>query len=556
MSDDLDPAVDARFRAAVECHQLGRLEEATLLYCQILDDVPGHAPSLHMRGVLFIQLGQLGPAVEALSAAVAADPSKTEYRNDLGEAYRIAGNLDAAASAFLAVLEREPNHAPATANLGVVRHAQGVLDDAIALYRRAITLDPANANALTNLGVALQAIGQAGEARHVFGLARSLNPESAAIALNLGNLELTQGDPEAAESLYREALTLDPGSAAAQVNLGRALKEQGRIAEALSACGRARAMDPNLAAAHWNEALCRLLLGDFNRGWPGFLWRWAAEAVPPHGISTPEWDGKSLAGRDLLVHAEQGLGDTLQFIRFLPLLAAFEPKSVTVLVQPELIGIVRALAGVDRVIGPDASLEPYHCRVPLLDLPGWLGLRAADFAQAVPYLHADPMLIEQWRGRFATDRCKRVGLVWKGRPGHANDRNRSTRLETLLPLATSSQTQWVSLQRETTEEEEAALAKARIEALGRGLERMEDTAALISTLDLVVTVDTSVAHLAGALGKPFWLMLPAVPDWRWMLHRSDSPWYPSARLFRQQTRGDWSTVVTAIGIALKEAGLS
>ncbi len=553
MNDDPDPAFDSRFQAAVECHRAGRLDEANMLYRQILDDAPGHPPTLHMRGIVFLQLGQLQGAIDALQAAVAADQARTEYRNDLGEAYRVAGNLDAAAEAFIAILAAEPDHAPATANLGVVRHAQGLLEDACGLYRRAIRLDPSNANALTNLGVALQALGKTADARHALLSARALDPDNAAIALNLGNLEMTEGNLEAAEGLYRESLTLDPGSAAAQVNLGRALKEQGRIAEALSACGRARAMDPNLAAAHWNEALCRLLLGDFNRGWPGFLWRWAAEAVPPHGIAIPEWDGQSLAGRDLLVHAEQGLGDTLQFMRFLPLLAGFEPRSVTVLVQPELIGLVGSISGVDRVIGPDASLAPFQCRVPLLDLPGWFGLGAADYALSVPYLHADTLLVELWRSQFKSDRCKRIGVVWKGRPGHANDRNRSMQLETLLPLTVATDIRWISLQRETTDEEEVALAKANIQSLGRRLERMEETAALISALDLVLTVDTSVAHLAGALGKPFWLMLPAVPDWRWMLYRSDSPWYPSARLFRQQARGDWSAVIATIKQALMKS---
>jgi tetratricopeptide (TPR) repeat protein len=552
MTQASDPAVDARLQTALTCHQSGRLDEANALYRQILEEAPGHAPTLHLRGVLLLELGQHALAIESLQGAVAADRARPEYRNDLGEAYRLTGNLGAAADAFAAILADLPDHAPAIANLGVVRHAQGLLDEANALYRHAIALDPANANVLTNHGLALLVLGQEDEARRALEAARALDPDNAAVALNLGNLELTTGKPEAAEALYREALALDPGSAAAQVNLGRALKEQGRIAEALSACSRARTMAPNLAAAHWNEALCRLLLGDFNRGWPGFLWRWAADAVPPHGIALPEWDGKSLAGRDLLVHAEQGLGDTLQFIRFLPLLAAFEPKSVTVLVQPELIGLVRSMACVDDVIGPDAPLDRYHCRLALLDLPGWLGLRAADFGLSVPYLRADPALVGQWQQRLGTDAVRRIGLVWKGRPGHANDRNRSMRLHDLLPLTDVPGTRWVSLQRETTDDEEAALAKAGIPSLGRGLDRLEETAALIMALDLVVTVDTSVAHLAGALGQPFWLMLPVVPDWRWMLHRADSPWYPSARLFRQQVRGDWPGVVRAIGDALKQ----
>lgn len=551
MTNSPDSPTDAGFAAAVERHRSGRLEEAMALYRQILEAAPGHPPTLHMLGVLALQLGQPAAAIDALKAAVAADEARTEYRNDLGEAYRLAGDLAAAGDAFAAVIAQSPDHAPATGNLGIVRHAQGRLDEACALYRRAIALESSNANALTNLGVALQSLGKPDEARKALDAARAIAPENAAIALNLGNLELGDGLPETAEGLYREALALDPGSAAAQVNLGRALKEQGRVAEALSACVRAKAMDPNLPATHWNEGLCRLLLGDFKRGWPGFQWRWAADAVPPHGLTVPQWDGTSLAGRHILVHAEQGLGDTLQFIRFVPLLARLEPASVTVMVQPELIGLLNGLPGIDRVVGPGAPLDPYQCRVPLLDLPGWFGLGAADFAASVPYVTADPLAVERWLARLEGDTSRRIGLVWKGRPGHANDRNRSMTLETLLPLAATPGTRWSSLQRETTAAEDAVLEAANIAALGPMFASLEETAAAIAALDLVITVDTSVAHLAGALGKPVWVMLPAVPDWRWLLHRSDSPWYPTARLFRQPTRGDWHSVVAAISTELR-----
>lgn len=550
MTESPDTAPDPRYQAAVERHRSGRLEEAMTLYRQVLESAPGHPPTLHMLGCLALQLGQYPAAIDALAAAVAADGARADYRNDLGEAYRQAGDAESAAEAYTGALALDPGHAPATNNLGIIRHAQGRLDEACALYRRAIDIDPQNADAVTNLGVALQALGQIEEARTTLLAARKLAPAAAAIALNLGNLELGVGAVEAAEALYREALTLDPDSAPAQVNLGRALKEQGRVAEALSACVRARTMAPGLAAAHWNEGLCRLLLGDFKRGWPGFLWRWAAAAVPPHGLDLPEWDGTLLRGRHLLVHAEQGLGDTIQFIRFVPLLARFEPASVTVMVQPGLIDLVASLPGIDRVIGPQAAPAGVDLRVPLLDLPGWFGLGAADFAVGVPYLHADTTAAARWKAALDGAPGRRIGVVWKGRADHANDRNRSMRLDDLLPLAATPGTRWFSLQRETSADEEAALAAAGIEALGPRFTDMADTAAALAALDLVISVDTSIAHLAGALGRPVWVMLPAVPDWRWLLNRADSPWYPAARLFRQPQRGDWKSVVGALGAAL------
>jgi Flp pilus assembly protein TadD len=551
MIGNADPAIDARFREAIGAHEQGRHEAAFALYKTILEEAPGYPPALHMLGVLALEFGQVDAAVEALRAAATAAPERTDYRNDLGEALRHAGDLESAADAFVQVLEIEPGHAGARNNLGIVRHAQGRLDEAVALYREAIALAPDNVHALTNLGVALQASGDASGARRALDAALAAAPENAAVLLNLGNLELGEGMPEKAEALYRQIIEGDPRSAPAHVNLGRALKEQGRVAEALSACVSARGLDPSLPAAHWNEGLCRLLLGDYARGWQGFAWRERAEAVPPHGLPHPAWNGEPLAGRHLLVHAEQGLGDTLQFVRFVPRLQSFEPASVTVLCQSPVVDLIAQVAGIGKVVGPEASLEGVDLRVPLLDLPRHLRIALPDLVTDAPYLFADPAKTALWQARFAQMPRPRVGLVWKGRPQHANDRNRSMPLAALAAAFQVPGITWFSLQLDPTSTEAALLDEAGVVALGATFETMDDTAAAVMALDLVVTVDTSIAHLAGALGKPVWVLLPAVPDWRWLLNRSDSPWYPTAKLFRQPARGDWASVATAICAGLR-----
>ena len=295
------------------------------------------------------------------------------------------------------------------------------------------------------------------------------------------------------------------------------------------------------------------MLGDLARGWQGFAWRWRADAVPPHGLALPEWAGEPLAGRHLLVHAEQGLGDTLQFVRFLPRLRRLAPESVTLLCQPVLTELLRDIPGADRVIGPEDDFGACDLRVPLLDLPLRLGVALADLSDGVPYLDAKPALTEIWHRRLGRASGKRVGLVWKGRPQHANDRNRSMRLDMVVPLFALEGVSWVSLQKDPSDAERGLLAGAGVRDLGDELLTLDDTAAVIAGCELVVSVDTSVAHLAGALGKPVWILLPMVPDWRWLMGRADTPWYPSAKLFRQPARGDWTGVVNAVARDLNAA---
>jgi len=535
--------IEAIFTRAVEHHLAGRLEAASRDYQAVLAALPDHAPTLHLLGALAFQIGQIEAAINLISAAITNDDSVPAYHNDLGEALRLAGRLDEAAEHYRAALALEPGNVAALNNLGIVEQLQGRSAAAITLYRQAITVEADFAPAQLNLGVALLENGDIEAAAAALEAACRLDPGNPAATLNLANLRQAQDRPDEAVALYRGLLATNPRHVEALVNLGQALQRQGRPDLALEPFEAALAHAPDLPAAQWNAGLCRLLLGDFTRGWAGFSWRWQAGAVPPHGLAGPEWQGDALAGRRLLIHAEQGLGDTLHFARYLKRMPAFGGK-VTLLCQKPLR---RLLDGLVNIVTPDEKLPEWDCRIPLLDLPRLFGTELASIDGTVPYLEAAPERVRAWRDRLANLPGPRIGLVWRGRPDHKNDRNRSIPATLLAPL-TRLPAGWISLQQGATAEELAALGAPR--HLGDSFGDLHDAAEAIAALDLVITVDTALAHLAGALGKPVWILLPLAPDWRWLTGRSDSPWYPSARLFRQEQAGDWNGVVAAVGEAL------
>jgi len=537
--------IEAIFTRAVEHHLAGRLEAASRDYQAVLAALPDHAPTLHLLGAIAFQIGQIEAAINLISAAIAHDDTVSAYHNDLGEALRLAGRLDEAAEHYRAALALEPGNVAALNNLGVVEQLQGRRDSAIALYRQAIAITGDFAPAQLNLGVALLEAGDLAAATPALEAAHRLDPENPAATLNLANLRQAQDRLDDAIALYRGLLAANPRHVEALVNLGQALQRQGRPDLALEPFEVALALAPDLPSAQWNAGLCRLLLGDFARGWAGFAWRWQAGAVPPHGLADPEWQGDALAGRRLLIHAEQGLGDTIQFARYLKRVAALG-NEVTLLCQKP---VRRLLDGLVRTVTPDEKLPDWDCRIPLLDLPRLFGTELASIDGATPYLDVAPERVQAWRNRLADLPGPRIGLVWRGRPDHKNDRNRSIPAELLAQL-TRLPAGWISLQQGATAEELAALGA--LPHLGDSFGDLQDAAEAIAALDLVITVDTALAHLAGALGKPVWILLPLAPDWRWLTGRADSPWYPSARLFRQQQAGDWQGVIDGVAAALKE----
>jgi predicted O-linked N-acetylglucosamine transferase (SPINDLY family) len=431
---------------------------------------------------------------------------------------------------------------------GIKLIEQGRLHEALASFREAVHLRPDNAEALNNLGAALKLQEQFDEAIARYRKALQLKPDFPEAYSNLGNVLRLLGRPGEAVESFQHALRLKPNYAEAQNNLSNALKDQGMVNEALAGYERALELKPDYVEAHLDRAVTWLLLGDFEKGWTEFEWRWQYKDFPPRPFRQPRWDGAPLGGRRILLHAEQGLGDTIQFIRYA---ASVKERGGRVIVecQPPLLRLLAGCAGIDELIGQGAMLPTFDVHSPLFSLPYVFRTSMTTIPVKIPYLFADPGLTEQWRRELACVRDFKVGICWQGNPRHTWDRLRSISLGQFAPLARLDGVQLFSLQKGPGSEQikEAVfpitdLASRFDEARGPFM----DAAAVMKNLDLVISADTSVAHLAGALGVPVWIALPFLPDWRWLLEREDSPWYPTVRLFRQTNRGSWQEVFERI----------
>ncbi len=368
------------------------------------------------------------------------------------------------------------------------------------------------------------------------------------------NAPKEQSQPEEAITAYHQAIALDSDLAEVHCNLGNALKDQGRLEAATEAYRQAIALAPDLADAHLNLGMALLVQGNFHSGWAEYEWRWRCKDFPSpkRDFKQPQWDGGPLEGRTLLLHAEQGAGDALQFLRYLPLVAQRGGR-IIIECHETLAGLLKGQR-MDHSVVAMSELGPtfdLHC--PLLTLPHVFATDLASIPQDVPYLQADAAAAKVWNGRLAEHPDSvQVGLVWAGNPKHKNDRNRSVKLASLAPLADIPGVSFISLQKGAAATEAMSPPPGmKLSDWTGELEDFAHTAALIAALDLVITVDTSVAHLAGALGKPVWVFLPFAPDWRWLLGRSDSPWYPTMRLFRQPRPARWDPVITEVRYALE-----
>jgi len=362
---------------------------------------------------------------------------------------------------------------------------------------------------------------------------------------------ITLNRPAEALLCYQRALAVKPDYAFALVNCGTALNYLGRDDEALASFDRALALEPELAEAHWNKGLLCLTRGDFAHGWDGFEWRWRRDSeLKPRDFAQPQWRGEDLAGKTILLHAEQGFGDSIQFVRYLPMVQA-KGSRVVLELPDSLVPLTGDLARDATLVSPGAELPGFDVHCPLMSLPLAFGTTLDSIPARVPYLRVPAERLDTWRARLPRTDTPRVGLVWSGKPSHKNDHNRSIALKRLAPLLKVPGICFVSLQREYREADLAILAQfPQVASLDEKLHDFADTAGIIEQLDLVIAVDTAVAHLAGALGKPLWLLISHIQDWRWLTGRSDSPWYPSARLFRQPRIGDWDSVIERVAAEL------
>jgi Tfp pilus assembly protein PilF len=463
-----------------------------------------------------------------------------------------ARDLEAAEQAYRQVVEQDPSASRAWYMLGATCQVGRRLEEAVESYQQAISLTPDFPEVWNNLGVALHGLRRGEESIAALRRALALRPDYPEAHNNLGNAFRERCEYDQADPCYRRALELEPNYAEAHHNLGNNLKSQGHMAEALERYDRALALRPDMAQVHLSRALAWLELGDFERGWPEYEWRLKCPQFAIPRFPQPRWDGRPLPGRTILLYADHGLGDAIQFIRYAPMVRARCGRVVVVCRAP-IARLLATCAGVDLVVLEGGSIPDGDVYAPLMSLPGLFDTDAASIPGDVPYLSADPELVRSWAEALdlPDDLC--IGIAWQGNPSYSRDHIRSFRLERFAPVARRPGVRLYSLQKGHGSEQIAEVASCfPVVDLGGRIEDLMDTAAIMRNLDLVIASDTSLVHLAGALGVPVWVALPTEPDWRWLSAREDSPWYPTMRLFRQRRLGDWDEVFAQIAAALDE----
>ena len=541
----------------------GQLDDAVASYEAAVRLAPTSATLLVNLGTALRALGRLDDAIARYQRALALDPDAAEAHYNLANARYAQGALDEAAAGYQRATALKPDHAQAHFNFANLLKERGDIGAAIARYRQAVAAQPAMIGALFNLANLLQDQEQAEAAVATWRRLLALEPNHAEAQAGLGNGLHQLGRPEDAIAAYRGALAIKPTLAEAHYNLANTLQDTGRVAEALRHYARAVELRPDYVEAHWNRSMALLVTGDFEAGWPEYEWRWQRQYSQNlrRRFGQPQWRGGPLAGKRILLHGEQGMGDTLQFSRYVGLVAARDPAEIVLEVPPPLLRLMTASFGGDgrRVVPMDPGfpggdgLPPFDLHCPLMSLPLAFGTTLGTIPAGAPYLRADPAQAAVWRERLAVERRPRVGLVWAGgvRAGIpeavATDRRRSIALAQLAPLADITGVAWYSLQKggpaDQARQPPAGMALADpMDAI----EDFADTAALVAALDLVISVDTSVAHLAAGLGKPVWLLSRFDGCWRWLLDRDDSPWYPTVRLYRQGAPGDWEPAIARL----------
>ena len=567
------PTADA-FQIAWQHHQAGELRVAEELYRRILQREPRNGRVWFVLGNLVESQRRFAEAAAYFRQALEIEPREAQGYFQLANVLLQQKEWAEAERAFRRCLELQPGHVEALVNLGFVLSELNRHGEAEACCRQALAVKPEVAEIHHNLGNALREQGKLEEAVARYQEALRLRPDYAKAEVNLGVALIAQGKSGEAIERLRRGVELDPDFAEAYNSLGAAVSVERRFAEALEHYDHAIRLKPDYPDAHWNRALVWLLTGDFERGWPAYEWRWRCTRTgPAPAYGEPRWDGSPLAGRTLLLHAEQGLGDTLHFVRYAALVQGRGGR-VVLQCQPPLKRILASCPGIDRLIAQGEPLPRFDVWAPLMSLPAVFGTNLETIPAAVPYLAADAALVERWRGELAPLRGFRIGIAWQGSARHPWDRHRSAALADFAPLARLPDVRLISLQKGTPADETSHFNRwlgqsisdapagserscggdkaarrqsdAPLTLLGSAVDEASgpfmDTAAIMANLDLVIAVDTAVGHLAGALGVPTWLALNFSPDWRWLLDREDSPWYPTMRLFRQSRLGDWSSV--------------
>jgi tetratricopeptide (TPR) repeat protein len=584
------PSVDdlqSIFDQALAFHRAGLLAEAEQLYRRVLEHRPGAFDCQHLLGVISYQRGDCLEALRQIDAALKINSRIADAHVNRGNVLKKLGRFDEALASYdkaialrgepdamlltcrgsvlrdlgrldeaLAGLDRaislQPNSADAFNNRGNVHKDMQRFDAALADYVRAIALKRDNADAFNNRGNLYKQLGQKDQALDDYEKAIALKPDYPEALYNLGTTLYELGRLDAALPQLDRAIALRPDYATAIHNRGTTLMALRRIDEALADFAKALALKPDYADAAWNRGLCNLLLGRWREGWADYDLRWQTEQAPTHWHQwgRPQWTGREdVRGKTLLLHSEQGHGDTIMAARFVR--PVIDLGARVILDAPATLRPLLAQMDGVTLTAPGEPAPAFDLHCPLMSLPRALDLTLETMQAHVPYLSAPAAHLEKWRTRLPDAGGPKVGINWAGSPTFRHDAARSIGLPRMLPLLAQTGVQFFALQKDLRDgDAEILRSHPAVTVLGRDIDSFADTAAIISQLDLVISSDTSVVHLAGALGKPVWILLPYVPDWRWLLDRDDSPWYPTARLFRQTDLGDWSGVVQRVASAL------
>jgi len=538
---------------AIACLRTGDFPGAAALCRQLLACDASDARATLVLGYALQGQGNMAAAIECFERLVSGNRTWIEPRVALARVLRQQGNVAWGREQLRELVQRSPQSADAWHAAGEFEAELGEWLQALNCYAQACQLNPAHAAAAGRLAVALHATGQVREAADQYATAAQLNPESVELLYNWGTALSALGQVQEARRLFAACVQRDPMHVGARINLGAICQESGEWSDALEHYERAIQLDPQAADAHYNRGLIRLLHGDLSGGWQDFEWRDRVPDFPMRQPNLPRWDGTPSVDKTLLVHAEQGLGDTLQFVRYLNRVRARCPRLI-LQVQARLVPLLRQ-SGFPEAIGDDVALPPADWHVPLMSLPRIFGTTWESIPHEVPYLFPQADHVTRQRAWLRQFPGYRVGIAWRGSPTHRGDAQRSVELCQFEALSRVPGVTLVSLQRhdELEQRGRVSFAVQQPEEPWDMSGAFVDTAALVAELDLVITVDTAIAHLAGALGRPVWLALSNHPDWRWQLSGDGTPWYPTMRLFRQTAPGDWAGVMARMAQTLAQA---
>ena len=590
--------IERDLQRAIDLHQTGKLQQAELIYQQILQTHPQHSTALHLLGVIAYQSDNLAMAVGLIEQATKIDPNQSSGFFSLGLALKKQGRLKDAINAYYKVLEIEPQNANAYNNLGNILGLSGKLEQAVGVYRQALEINPSDIRTYNNLSMALQKQGKLTEAIDTYYKILEMDSTNVAIHRSLGMLLTEQGKLEEAINTYYQVLKIDSTDAKTYNNLGILLKEQGKFKEAVDAYCKALEIVPSYAdaynnlgnafqlqgnfedaevaykkaleinskfsEAHKNLGMLLLLNGEFELGWKKYEWRWKCHDFPSENRNFPQlsWDGTDLSKKSILIWTEQGIGDEIMFANMLETLS-WMTDEITVECEERLVPLFQRsfpkMQFVSREQKPNPILldRQIDYQIPIGSLAQWLRKNENQFPKKGSYLSASSEKASQLRDKYEnlTDGRFLVGISWKS-INHGTEKEKNTILENWTPILSQKDCFFINLQYGNTEQEISKYCSSTGTLIYTDqeinpLKNLDDFAAQISALDLVISISNTTAHMSGALGKKVWTLLPYVPDWRWMLKREDTPWYPNMKLFRQSQMHDWRDVFQRVSLSLK-----